>query len=194
MDASTLKFDVKWIGFWFNIPGVTLDPTEVANSFFDAGADVILSGIDTPEATTVAVQRAEKGEAVWVVPYDYHDACELAGDICIGVPYFNWGPAYVGIIQSAIDGKFEQKWDWNGPDWTDINNMDTTAVGFVQGPALSDEDKANLDKFIAGMADGPINLYTGPINFQDGTPYLKEGETATDDQICGICRRSCWKA
>lgn len=183
MDASTLKFDVKWIGFWFNIPGVTLDPTEVANSFFDAGADVILSGIDTPEATTVAVQRAEKGEAVWVVPYDYHDACELAGDICIGVPYFNWGPAYVGLVQSAIDGKFEQKWDWNGPDWTNINDLDTTAVGFVQGPALTDEQKATLDKFIAGLADGSISLYTGPINFQDGTPYLKDGETATDDQI-----------
>src|SRR3990172_2150148 len=25
--AADLKFEVKWIGFWFNIPGVTLDPT-----------------------------------------------------------------------------------------------------------------------------------------------------------------------
>ena len=28
-NPADLKFDVKWIGFWFNIPGVTLDPTKV---------------------------------------------------------------------------------------------------------------------------------------------------------------------
>ena len=38
-NAADLKFEVKWIGFWFNIPGVTLDPTQVANEFFDSGAD-----------------------------------------------------------------------------------------------------------------------------------------------------------
>jgi simple sugar transport system substrate-binding protein len=26
--------NVAWIGFWFNIPGVTLDPTQVAGDFF----------------------------------------------------------------------------------------------------------------------------------------------------------------
>ncbi len=61
-DAASLKFDVKWIGFWFNIPGTTQDPTQVSNQFFDSGADVVLSGIDTPEAITVAGQRAKKGE------------------------------------------------------------------------------------------------------------------------------------
>jgi simple sugar transport system substrate-binding protein len=186
-DISKLAFEVKWIGFWFNIPGVTLDPTEVANSMFDAGADVILSGIDTPEATTVAVQRREKGEKTWVIPYDYHDACELAvaGDtnICLGVPFFNWGPSYVNLVKSVQEGKFESKWDWTEPNWADLTDLDVTNVGFVYGPSLNDDNKAMLDKFVAGLADGSINLYTGPINFQDGTPYLKEGETATDNQI-----------
>src|SRR5437016_3884401 len=26
LDPNNLKFEVKWIGFWFNIPGQTLDP------------------------------------------------------------------------------------------------------------------------------------------------------------------------
>ncbi|MEJ2757062.1 MAG: BMP family ABC transporter substrate-binding protein [Anaerolineales bacterium] len=43
MDASDLQFTVTWIGFWFNIPGVTLDPTEVTNNFLDTGADVVLA-------------------------------------------------------------------------------------------------------------------------------------------------------
>ncbi|MCC7209102.1 MAG: BMP family ABC transporter substrate-binding protein [Anaerolineae bacterium] len=182
-DPADLKFEVKWIGFWFNIPGVTLDPTEVANGFFNGGADVIISGIDTTEGTVVAGQRADRGERVFAVPYDYRNACEIAPDVCLGVPYFNWGPTYVGIVQSVLDGTWEQGWVWNDPDWADLNNPDTSAVGFEYGPALSDEEKAMLDEFIAGLADGSINLFTGPLNYQDGAPFLAEGETATDEQI-----------
>ena len=40
-----------------------------------------------------------------------------------------------------------------------------------------------LDSFIAGLGDRSINLWQGPLNFQDGAPFLKEGETATDQQI-----------
>ncbi|NBU63766.1 MAG: BMP family ABC transporter substrate-binding protein, partial [Chloroflexia bacterium] len=36
-DPAALKFNVTWIGFWFNIPGVTLDPTKVVNDFFTSG-------------------------------------------------------------------------------------------------------------------------------------------------------------
>ena len=46
-DPADLTFAVNWIGFWFNIPGVTLDPTLVSNDFIDGGADVLISGIDT---------------------------------------------------------------------------------------------------------------------------------------------------
>ncbi len=36
-DPADLQFKVTWIGFWFNIPGVTSDPTQVAQNFFDTG-------------------------------------------------------------------------------------------------------------------------------------------------------------
>jgi simple sugar transport system substrate-binding protein len=182
-DPASLGFTVNWIGFWFNIPGVTLDPTQVTNDFFDTGHDVVISGIDTTEALVRAGQRAEAGEAVWAIPYDYRGACDEAPDICLGVPYFNWGPAYVDLVRSAIDGSFSNTFQWNGPDWTDINNPDTSAVGFVKGPGLSQEASATLDTFIAGLADGSIELYTGPLNWQDGTPFLAEGEVADDLQI-----------
>jgi simple sugar transport system substrate-binding protein len=181
--ASDLKFDVKWIGFWFNIPGVTLDPTQVANEFFDSGADVVVSGIDTTEALVVAGQRADKGEKVWAVPYDFKGACDQSPKICLGSPYFNWGPAYVKAVQAAMDGKFQAYFEWNGPDWKDINNPDTTAVGFAKGPGLSADNGTTLDKFIAGLGDGSIDLWKGPLNYQDKTPFLKDGEKATDQQI-----------
>ena len=181
--AADLKFQVNWIGFWFNIPGVTLDPTQVANEFFDSGADVVISGIDTTEGLVVAGQRAAADEKVWAIPYDYKGACDQSPAFCLGVPYFNWGPAYLKVAQAVTGGAFSAGFEWNGPDWKDINNPDTSAVGFVKGQGLTAENGKTLDEFIAGLADGSINLFKGPLNYQDGSPFLKDGEAATDQQI-----------
>ncbi|HKZ75854.1 MAG TPA: BMP family ABC transporter substrate-binding protein [Actinomycetota bacterium] len=182
-EAADLAFSVNWIGFWFNIPGVTLDPTQVTNDFFDTDTDVVISGIDTTEALVRAGQRAKAGDTVWAIPYDFEGACGEAPDVCLGVPYFNWGPAYLNVARSVQDGTFAAGFQWNGPDWTDINNPDTSAVGFERGPALSADDASTLDQFVTGLADGSINLYTGPLNWQDGSVFLGDGEVATDQQI-----------
>ncbi len=183
LDPADLKFEVKWIGFWFNIPGVTADPTAVANDFFNGGADVLISGIDTTEGSVVANQRAERGEAVFAVPYDYVGACEVAPKICLGVPYFNWGPSYVRIIKSVQDGTWQSAWEWDGPNWDDVNDLDTSAVGYIFGDALTDAEKETLTAFKKGLGDGSINLFVGPLNYQDGTPFLAEGEGANEKQI-----------
>jgi simple sugar transport system substrate-binding protein len=183
MDPDDLEFIVTWIGFWFNIPGVTLDPTEVTNSFFDAGADVVMSGIDTTEGIDVAGQLAKRGEAVWAVPYDFRDACASAPDICLGVPYFNWGPAYLSTAKAVGDGSWEQSWDWNEPYWDDLNDRDKSHVGWIDGPALTGDLQNNLNVFIQGLASGDLNVWTGPLNLQDGTEYVGSGERATDDEI-----------
>ena len=183
MDPNDLRLIVTWIGFWFNIPGVTLDPTEVSNDLINEGADVLISGIDTTEAIVVSGQRAGEGERVFAIPYDYEGACEEAPDICLGVPYFNWGPSYLERIQAVQDGTWKPQFVWAEPDWTDINNPDTSPVGFLKGPALGDEWSGQLDEFIAGLADGSINLFVGPLNYQDGTSFLADGEVGTDEQI-----------
>jgi simple sugar transport system substrate-binding protein len=183
LNPDELQFVVTWIGFWFNIPGVTLDPTEVTTGFFDGGADVVLSGIDTTEGIVVAGQHAAQGERVWAIPYDFVGACDEAPDICLGVPYFNWGPAYLATAQAVQGGTWEQSWDWNGANWANMADRATSHVGWVSGPGLPAETAAQLDEFIAGMASGSINVWTGPINLQDGTVYLAEGVVATDEQI-----------
>lgn len=182
-DPADLTFAVNWIGFWFNIPGVTLDPTLVSNDFIDGGADVLISGIDTTEALVVAGQRAAGGESVRAIPYDFVGACDGAPEVCLGTPWFNWGPAYLDIAQSVIDGSYEADFQWLTPDWSDINNPETTAVGYVKGPGLDPDDEAAIDAFIAGLADGSIDPWTGPLNNQDGSEWLAEGETATPQQI-----------
>jgi simple sugar transport system substrate-binding protein len=180
--AADLKFKVTWIGFWFYIPGVSTDPTQVADEFYNTGYDVVISGIDTTENLVEAGKLRGQGKTVWAIPYDYKDACAEAKDYCLGVPYFNWGPSYVDQINKANAGTFKAGFDWLGPDWKNINNPDTSMIGFTKGAALSAEASANLDKFIAALAGG-LNLYTGPINFQDGSVYLADGAKATDQQI-----------
>ena len=178
-----LKFQVTWIGFWFNIPGVTSDPTQVAQNFFNTGYDVVLSGIDTTEALTVAGQKKKEGKNVWGVPYDYVGACQSAPDVCLGVPYFNWGPAYVGFVKAAMNKTWKPEWLWLGPDWKDINNPDTSIVGFIPGAALPAAAKPELDKFVKDLGSGTVNLFKGPLNYQDGKVFVKAGETASDKQI-----------
>jgi simple sugar transport system substrate-binding protein len=182
-DPKDLKFQVMWIGFWFNIPGVTADPTQVAQNFYDTGYDVIVSGIDTTEAVVVARQKKAEGKKVWAIPYDYIGACEGASDVCLGVPYFNWGPGYVSLITSSMTGNWKQQWLWLGPDWNDINDPDSSTVGFIRGGALPAEADKALTAFIKELAEGKINLFTGPLNYQDGSLYLKDGEVATDQKI-----------
>ncbi len=182
-NPADLKFQVTWIGFWFNIPGVTADPTQVAQNFYNTGHDVIVSGIDTTEAVVVAGQKRNEGKNVWAIPYDYIGACKGGSAVCLGVPYFNWGPSYVENIKEAMSGKWKSKWVWNNPDWKNINDPDTSAIGFKPGPALAPDAKKALDAFIADLGAGKINLFTGPLNYQDGKVFLKAGEKATDSQI-----------
>ncbi len=181
-NPDDLEFKVTWIGFWFNIPGKTLDPTKVADDFYNGGYDVVMSGIDTPEAAVQGKKAAAAGKPVKFVHYDYKNGCDLAPDICLGVPYYNWNVPYGEAIQKAMAGTMPNQFVWLAPNWSDINNPQTSMIGFLPGKALGDK-KQYIDQLIKGMGDGSINLFTGPLNFQDGTPYLKAGETATDQQI-----------
>jgi simple sugar transport system substrate-binding protein len=182
-ETDPLDFEVTWIGFWFNIPGVTLDPTQVANGFFDAGADVVISGTDTTEGLIVAGQRHDAGEEVWNVAYDFYGACDEKPEVCLGVPYFNWGPSFLDLVSAAMNGTFEATFDWVAPNWDDLTDREDGGVGWVDGPALSAENAETLAGFIAGLASGDIDLFVGPLNYQDGTQYLGDGEKATDLQI-----------
>ena len=182
-NPGDLTFRVTWIGFWFNIPGVTADPSQVARNFFDSGVDVVISAIDTTEAVVVARQKRNAGATVWAMPYDYVGACEGASDVCLGVSYYNWGPAYIHFGENARSGRWKQEWLWLGPDWSDINNPDTTAVGFLPGKALSPSAKEALQGFIGDMGSGRVQLFTGPLLYQDGSVFLEKGEVASDRKI-----------
>jgi simple sugar transport system substrate-binding protein len=181
-NASDLTVSVTWIGNWFNIPGQTLDPTSVADDFYNTGYDVVVSGIDTTEALVEAKKMTDAGKTVWAIPYDYADACSGAPSVCLGVPYFNWGPALLTNMQAIAAGTWTPHFEWNPPDWTHFDSPDYGGVGFNYGDALSAANKATVEQFVSDLAGG-LDLWTGPINLQDGTVYLTAGQVATDQQV-----------
>ena len=178
-----LYFKIDWIGFWFNIPGVTLDPAQVSQNFFNTGCDVVISGIDTNEALVVAKQEKLKGKEVWAISYDYKNACEIAPNVCLGVNYFNWGPAYVDYIKKFKTGNKSSKWLWLSPDWKDINNEDTSVVGFKKGNALTASVSKHLDTFIKDLGSKKVVLFKGPLNYKNGSVFLEKDKSATDNEI-----------
>ena len=179
---KTIDFKVTWIGFWFHIPGFTLDPTQVANDFYDEGRDVVISHIDTTEALVVAGQRAAAGETVWAVPYDYEGACDQAPEVCLGVNYFNWGPSYFMAAMMASSGEFGPVFKWLGPDWNGINNEDSSMIGWKPGNGLKVAEAEKVNEYIDTLAETKV-IFEGPLNYQDGSVFLKAGEVATDLQI-----------
>ncbi|MGD8724410.1 MAG: hypothetical protein PVG00_10790, partial [Desulfobacterales bacterium] len=75
------------------------------------------------------------------------------------------------------------KWLSLEPDWKDINNHDMGTAGFVTGPALSADAQKQLTTFIKKLATKRINLFKGPLDYQDGSPFLKAGQTASVRQL-----------
>ena len=57
-------------------------------------------------------------------------------------------------------------------------------IGFAKGDALGDDNWDTLNnKFIKGLANGDINLFKGPLQYQDGSTFVAAGEEASDKQI-----------
>ena len=82
--------DVRWINTWHD----PVKEKDAAASLFDAGADVVLTGADTP-----AVAQAAKDKGKWGVTYDYFGSCQL--DSCLTTIYWLWGPAYAAIAEKV---------------------------------------------------------------------------------------------
>jgi basic membrane protein A len=161
--------DVRWINTWHD----PIIEKEAAASLFDAGAQVVFTGADTPAVADVA---QEKGK--WGITYDWFGSCKV--ERCLTAPYWNWGPIYAKITQGTIDGTYVPGWDY-----FDADSGALGLYGFMEGqeltPGMKDLDPAviamvqeTLDKMLAGEFTR-FDVFKGPIKDNKGNVILAEG-------------------
>ena len=162
--------DVRWINTWHD----PIIEKEAAASLFDAGAQVVFTGADTPAVADVA---QEKGK--WGVTYDWYGSCKV--DACLTAPYWVWGPIYSGITEKVIAGTYVP-----GYDYFDAETGALGLFGFMDGqelqPGVADLDPeviAMVKDTLAQMLAGEFtrfDVFTGPINDNQGNVVLPAGQ------------------
>ena len=162
--------DVRWINTWH-------DPVvekEAAASLFDAGADVVLTGADTPAVADVAQAKGK-----WGITYDYFGSCKV--DHCLTTPYWIWGPEYARIAEQVKAKTYKA-----GYEYFDANSGSLGLFGFMDGqtpqPGIKDLPAADVQMVkdtLAKMLKGDFNrfdVFSGPITDNTGKGILPAGQ------------------
>ena len=89
------------------------------------------------------------------------------------------GPYYVARVKAVMDGTWDSQDTWDG-----------IGAGMVGIAAFSQRIPEDVQALAAKARDdigaGKLHPFTGPINKQDGSPWLKAGETAGDGDLAGM--------
>ncbi len=162
--------DVRWINTWHD----PIIEKEAAASLFDAGAQVVFTGADTPAVADVAQEKDK-----WGVTYDWFGSCKV--ERCLTAPYWNWGPVYSDITQRVIDGTYKPGWDYFDADTGALG-----LYGFMEGQAITSgiselppEVVAEVQDLVNKSLKGEFNrfdVFSGPINDNQGNVIVPEGE------------------
>jgi len=165
------KIDVRFINTWHD-PQKERDG---AASLFDAGAQVVFTGADTPAVATVAKEKNK-----WAVTYDHPSSC-AGNDACLTAPYWIWGPEYTRIGQLVKDKKYTA-----GYEYFDANSKAMGLYGFMTGETpqkgISDLPPADVQQvkdLLAKMLDGSFgrfDVFAGPIKDNTGKELLPAGQ------------------
>lgn len=163
--------DVRWINTWHD----PIIEKEAAASLFDAGAQVVFTGADTPAVADVAMEKNK-----WGVTYDWYGSCKV--ERCLTAPYWNWGPIYSKITQEVINGTYKPGWDY-----FDADSGALGLYGFMEGQtlppgvaSLPPEVVAEVRDLVAKSLKGEFtrfDVFAGPIYDNQGNLIVPEGKT-----------------
>ena len=78
-----------------------------------------------------------------------------------------------------LDGTYAQKDTWAGIGGGEVKIGEIT-------DAVPAEVKAEAEALAASIGDGSYHAFTGPLNKQDGSAWLAEGEKADDGTLAGM--------
>ncbi len=164
-----IKIKVIWVSTWFD-PG---KETDAAKALVDQGADVLMQHTDLPAAMKFAEEKGiyAFGQA--------SDMAQFGPNAQLTSIVDNWDPYYIKRVKAVLDGTWK-----TGDTWDGIKE------GTVVIAPLSKKLPPDVAKLAEtardAIAAGTVHPFTGPINKQDGTPWLKAGEKASDKDLSSM--------
>ncbi|MCG7624663.1 BMP family ABC transporter substrate-binding protein [Epibacterium sp. Ofav1-8] len=165
-----VQFKIVWAFTWFD-PAKEADAAKV---LIEQGADVILQHTDS-----TAPQAAAQAAGNVVTFGQASDMAEYAPFPRVSSIIDDWAPYYIARTKAVMDGTWTSvdTWDGIGPGMVGIGEITDAVPAEVKAEALALKD---------AMASGEYHAFTGPLNKQDGSEFLAEGEIADDGTLAGM--------
>ncbi|NBB83943.1 MAG: BMP family ABC transporter substrate-binding protein [Alphaproteobacteria bacterium] len=165
-----VEFRIIWAYTWFD-PAKEAD---AATALIEQGADVILQHTDSTAPQAAAEQAGDVvtfGQASDMAEYKPFPRVSSIID--------NWAPYYIDRVQAVIDGTWESQDVWHGIEegMVEIGEITDAVPEDVREEALALKER---------LASGAYHPFTGPLNRQDGSEWLADGETASDETLLGM--------
>lgn len=163
-------FEIKvvWVNTWVD-PGKEAD---AAKALIDQGVDILTQHTDSTAPMQVAEERGIMafGQAL--------DMIEAGPKTQLTAILDTWGPYYIRRTQAVMDGNWATQSTWDG--------LDSGILQMAPYTNMPDDVKAMAMETEAKITSGELHPFTGPVAKQDGTPWLKDGETADDGTLLGM--------
>jgi basic membrane protein A and related proteins len=161
---------VTWAYTWFD-PAKEAD---AARAMIDQGVDVILAHTDS------TAPLAEAAKTPGIIGFGQaSDMAEFKPSPRVASIIDNWAPYYIKRVGMVLDGTWEQTSSWGGMPEEEV------VIGEITD-AVPAEVKAEAEAMIAAITAGTYHPFTGPINKQDGSVWLAEGEVANDGDLLSM--------
>jgi simple sugar transport system substrate-binding protein len=164
-----IKTKVVWVGDWFNPP----KETEAATALINGGADILMQNTDS----SAVLQTAEKmGKRAFGWDSDMSNYGPKAH---LGSAVINWAPYY----RKAINDVLNNTWT-TGQSWWGVKEG---AIDFVHlADDVPDTARQALDKVKAGLKDGSLVIWKGPLVDNTGKEILAKDAVGDDKFLGGI--------
>ncbi|MCX7889294.1 MAG: BMP family ABC transporter substrate-binding protein [Rhodobacteraceae bacterium] len=165
-----VQLSVVWAFTWFD-PAKEAD---AAKALIDQGVDVITAHTDS------TAPLAELAKTPGLVGFGQASDMEAYKPLPrVSSIIDNWAPYYVKRVGELLDGTYAQTDAWEGIAGGEVKIGEIT-------DAVPPEVKAEAEALRDAIAAGTYHPFTGPINKQDGTPWLAEGQVAPDGDLLGM--------
>ncbi|PIE16963.1 MAG: BMP family ABC transporter substrate-binding protein [Rhodobacterales bacterium] len=164
-----VEMKIIWLFTWFD-PAKEADATK---ALLEQGVDVVFAHTDStaPLATMAEMGGYGFGQAADMIQYAPSPRLSSIID--------DWAPYYIARVQAVMDGTWESKSTWDG--------IAKGMVGIGEfSSAIPEDVRASAAALRDSISDGSYKPFTGPLNKQDGSVWLKEGEEADDAALGGL--------